>query len=159
MKLRHALWLILLQVGCSASSVTEPAVNPEPTITVAPRRELAAVSHEGPLAVSPGFYDCGEILEGLVCEFDIEISHREEADLEILEVAQDFSVFARIGLVEHRTGFSRDLPYLMSSQETLRLLFSYRRDDPGEVVGGSLYIRYRQQDLEHRLEIPVGADN
>ena len=162
MKIKHVLWLILLQIGCSAgTTVTEPVSGPgpEPVISVESRRVLAPVPHDGPLAVEPGFYDCGEIPEFTICEHEFDVTHGEEEAVEILDVAQDFSVYARIGLIQDSTAFSRDLPYSMSAQDPLRLVFSYRRDDPEEVVGGSLFLRYVHGGREYRIEIPVGADN
>ena len=156
MKIKHVLLPILLQIGCSAgTTVTEPVS--EPAINVEPRRVLAAVPHDGPLTVEPGFFDCGEIPEFTICDHEFMVTHAEEEDVEILDVAQDFSVYARIGLIQDSTAFDRDLPYGMSAQDPLRLMFSYRRDDVGEEVGGSLYIRYAYAGTEYRVEIPVGA--
>ena len=161
MKIKHVLWLVFLQIGCSAgSTVTEPASEPDTAaVIVETRRTLAPVPHDGPLQVDPGFYDCGSIPEFTICDEEFMVTHGEEEDVEILDVAQDFSVYGRIGLIQDSTAFDRDLPYLMSSEDPLRLVFSYRRDDLSEVVGGSLYIRYTYRGTEYRVEIPVGADN
>ena len=161
MKIKHVMWLVFLQIGCSAgATVTEPVTETEPeSVIVESRRTLVPVPHDGPLQVDPGFFDCGSIPEFTICDHEFMVTHGEEDDVEILDVAQDFSVYGRIGLIQDSTAFDRDLPYLMSSQDPLRLVFSYRRDDINEVVGGSLYIRYMYGGTEYRVEIPVGAEN
>jgi len=116
---------------------------------------LIAVPHDGPLAASPATYDCGIVPDQQHCEFDIRLTQSADGALEIDEVTQNASPFARLGIVEHRTGFGRDLPYQMGPSETLRVLFSYRRDDPTENVRGSVFVNYRFAGEAYTLEVPV----
>lgn len=160
---RASLALALILAACGGSAPVDrseptPLPTPEHTSPTAAEREpLGPIPHDGPLQATPGFYDCGVVPELERCDFDILLTNSASEDLVIESVRQDVSPWAAIGLVDHNTGFDRDLPYTMGG-ERLRLLFSYRRDDPSEVAGGSLFVEYRHQGRNLRLEIPVRLD-
>ena len=114
--------------------------------------------HLGPMNATPEAFDCGHVPDLSHCEFDIMLTLSDVEEVEIQSVSQDFSPFARLGLVEHRTGFGRDLPYVMRGEDQLRLIFSYRRDDPGETIGGGLFVNYVFNGETFRLGVPVNAE-
>lgn len=149
--------LLVLLCACASSTpvVQEATLEPE---AVPVEVVLAPVSHDGPLRADPAIYDCGLIPDQQHCEFDIRLTQVSDGVVEIDEVTQNASPYARLGIVEHRTGFSRDLPYQMDSGETLRVLFAYRRADPTEEVGGSVFVNYRSGGDSYTLEVPVAAD-
>jgi hypothetical protein len=157
-----SLALAVILAACGSAPVDRPEPTPVPTPepsqpAAAETEPLAPIPHDGPLEASPGFYDCGVVPELERCDFDILLTNSASEDLVIQSIRQNVSPWAAIGLVDHNTGFDRDLPYTMGG-ERLRLLFSYRRDDSAEVAGGSLFVEYRHQGRDLRLEIPVRVD-
>lgn len=150
--------LALWWVGCgsgASSTTTAPQTTPEPPPPEVP--DLSPVPHDGPLRADPAVDDCGEIRDLFPCELEILLTHNSAEQLVIDEVAQNFSPFARVDLIEERTAFTRDLPYTMGSRDRLVVLFYYRRDDPNEQVGGSIVVSYRVGARAYELEVPIGA--
>lgn len=145
-----------LLFSCSSTPVVD--VVPEPTL---PQVEVYVppepVAHEGPVSVDLDVYDCGEIPVGYTCEFESIVTQTTDHDLIISQVAQNFSPYARVDLVEDSTAFGRDLPYTMLPDDVLRVIFVYRRDDPDEEIGGSVFISYQDGSTEYELEIPIGV--
>lgn len=149
-------------IGCAGSS----AGTAGETVPLDLSRQAAATSstahvpgaHLGPMNATPEAFDCGYVPDLSHCEFDIMLTLSDVDEVEILSVSQDFSPFARLGLVEHRTGFGRDLPYMMRGEDQLRLIFSYRRDDPMETIGGALFVNYVLNGETFRLGVPVNAE-
>ncbi len=144
--------------GCSSTPVVDesPEPTPEPVETYVPPEP---VPHDGPLSVDRDVYDCGEIPQGYTCEFESIVTQTTDHDLIIDQVAQNFSPYARVDLLEDSTAFGRDLPYAMAPDDVLRVAFVYRRDDPNEEIGGSVFISYQDGPNEYELEIPIGVDD
>ena len=151
---RIALLITLLSLGCApAPVVTAPDPAPAEPVQAA----LGPVAHDGPMAIDPAFYDCGETPLGYVCEFAARVTISTYSVV-IEEIGQEFSPYARVSLVQESTGFNRELPYEMVEDDVLLALFYYRRDEPNDVTGGSLQIRYSSGGQDYRLIVPIGGD-
>lgn len=144
--------------SCSSPPVVDDVPEPTPP-PVEAYMPPEPVPHQGPLSVDLDVYDCGEIPVGYPCEFESIVTQTTDHDLIISQVAQNFSPYARVDLVEDSTAFGRDLPYSMLPDDVLRVIFVYRRDDPDEEIGGSVFISYQDGSNEYELEIPIGVRN
>lgn len=129
---------------------SEPSRDP-PTAVPQP------VPHSGPIRAEPNVHDCGLLRPMAVCDVEIILDNPSAVPLDILRIAQDFSPWARIGLVADLTGFDRTLPYTMAPEERLRLLFHYRQDHEEAPTQGSLHLRYSSEGTTYSLEIPIVA--
>lgn len=157
---QSALFAGLLSVGLAACAGSPPPPAPPPVVVAPEPIELSppqAVPHDGPLVATPDVHDCGTVPEGLTCNVESVLRHRSDQVVIIGEVAQNVSAAAFVGLIDNRTAFDRDLPYTMPSSDRLRVVLDYRRDDPDEVIGGSMFVRYQHGGDDYVLEIPVQA--
>ena len=151
---RIALLTTIFSLGCASAPVVSES---EPVLIEPVQVTLGPVAHEGPMSIEPGFYDCGDTPLGYVCEFEARVIINT-GSVVIEEIGQDFSPYARVSLVQESTGFNRELPYEMLEEDVLLALFYYRRDEAGEVTGGSLQIRYSAAGQDYRLVVPIGGD-